>query len=224
MTGPGWSVLVPQKALVRAKGRIELDPFARRALAEAMLRDTVDAIRATGGVRRVMVLWDEPSDVGILTDVDGTVTSGLPLNEALEHVAGEMRREDPQVDLAVVPGDLPALTPEALADCLERATGHARAFLPDATGVGTTVLAATRGTPLVPAYGGCSTFEHAASGAHLIDPRGLDRVRSDVDDLEALARAVALGCGPHTRAAAAALGLTRLVQRSTSMSTAELRV
>jgi 2-phospho-L-lactate guanylyltransferase len=171
-----------------------------------------------------MVLWDEPSDVGILTDVDGTVTSGLPLNEALEHVAGEIRREDPLVDLAVVPGDLPALTPEALADCLERAAGHARAFLPDASGVGTTVLAATRGTPLVPAYGGCSTFDHAASGAHLIDPSGLDRVRTDVDDLDALARAFGLGCGDHTRAAAAARGLIRFLQRSAPASTAGLRV
>ena len=35
-----WCVLVPQKALSRAKGRLELGPAARRAVAAAMVRDT----------------------------------------------------------------------------------------------------------------------------------------------------------------------------------------
>jgi 2-phospho-L-lactate guanylyltransferase len=213
-------VLVPQKALARAKGRLELDPRARRAVAEAMLRDTIDAILASRVVCRTVVLWDDVADAEALTGVDGLVTSGLGLNAAIERAAGQVRHDDPHAALAVVPGDLPALTPEDLGRCLDLAARHERAFLPDASGVGTTLLTATGAAPLGPAYGGCSTLAHAASGAHLIDPRGLDAVRTDVDDLAALARALDLGCGPHTRAACAALGLIPGVERSASQPVA----
>jgi 2-phospho-L-lactate/phosphoenolpyruvate guanylyltransferase len=213
-----WCVLVPQKALSRAKGRLELDPPARRAVAEAMLRDTVAAILASGGVGRVVVLWDDERDAGTLTAVEGLATSGRGLNEALVQAANRVRGDDPGADLAVVPGDLPALRPADLARCLDLALGHGGAFLPDAAGVGTTVLTATGGTPLAPAYGGCSTLAHAASGAHLIDPTDLDSARADVDDVASLHRALALGCGRHTRAACAALGLVAPGQRLVLMS------
>jgi 2-phospho-L-lactate/phosphoenolpyruvate guanylyltransferase len=200
-------VLVPQKALSRAKSRLELDPARRRAVAEAMLRDTVAAIVSTTVVRRVVVLWDDEEDAGTLPAVDHLGTPGRSLNDALVHAAEQVRRDDPDVDLAVVPGDLPALTPGDLVRCLAIAASSPRAFLPDLHGVGTTVLTATAGTALAPAYGGGSTLAHATSGAHLIDPTDLDSVRTDVDDLVSLHRALALGCGRHTRAACVDTGL-----------------
>lgn len=202
-----WCVLVPQKAFARAKGRLDLDARDRSTIAEAMLRDTVAAVLTTPVVGRIVVLWDDEADAKSLTSVDGLDTSGLGLNEALVHAAESVRHDDPGAHLAVVPGDLPALTPSALTRCLTIAVGHGRAFLPDAAGVGTTVLTATAGATLGPAYGGCSTLAHATSGAHLIDPTGLDSARTDVDDLASLGRALDLGCGHHTRTAGAALGL-----------------
>lgn len=201
-----WCVLVPQKALARAKGRLEVDPQARRAIARAMLTDTVDAIAATPGVARVVVLWDDGADAAALP-VEGLDTAGRPLNAALELGAAQIRRLDADAAVAVVPGDLPALDPGELRACLEIASGHGRAFLPDADGTGTTVLTATSGADLAARYGRSSTLAHAVSGAHLIRPAGLFSVRADVDDLAALARALELGCGSHTRAACAAAGL-----------------
>jgi 2-phospho-L-lactate guanylyltransferase len=202
-----WCVLVPQKALTRAKGRLELDPRSRRSLATAMLRDTVAAVRATMGVTRLLVLWDDPADAAALTSAEALGTTGRCLNEALEDGAQHARRTSPGAGIAVVPGDLPALDPAELARCLAVAAGHDRAFLPDADGTGTTVLTAGPGVDLAPRYGRSSTLAHAASGAHLIDPTALPSVRADVDDVGSLARAVDLGCGEHTLAACAAAGL-----------------
>jgi 2-phospho-L-lactate guanylyltransferase len=207
MTPDRWCVLVPQKKLDRAKGRLEVDPRERRALAVAMLRDTVAAAVATDVVSRVVVLWDDPADASALPWVDGLCTTGRDLNHSLLDGAESVRRDDPGSHIAVVPGDLPAVTAGDLARFLTEAAGHRRAFLPDEAGIGTTILTATAGTTLTPAYGGCSTLAHAASGAHLVDPTGLDSVRADVDDLRALGRALALGCGRYTLAACVDAGL-----------------
>lgn len=202
-----WCVLVPQKALTRAKGRLDLESVARRAIATAMLRDTVEAAAAAPGVARVVVLWDDEADAGCLPGVEGVGTAGLSLNAALDLGAAHVRGPEPGLGVAVVPGDLPALDPADLTRCLERAAGHARAFLPDADGTGTTVLTAAPGVILVPRYGPSSTLAHAVTGAHLIRPEELLSLREDVDDLESLARALDLGCGPRTRSACAAAGL-----------------
>jgi 2-phospho-L-lactate/phosphoenolpyruvate guanylyltransferase len=206
---PGWCVLVPQKSFARAKGRLELDASRRRAVAEALLLDTVAAIHSSPVVHRVVVLWDDEKDAQILPSVERLGCAGRDLNDALAYAAGQIRRDDPDADLAVVPGDLPALTASDLSRCLDIAAGWPRAFLPDLDGVGTTVLTATGGNALAPAYGGCSALAHATSGAHLVDPTGLDSARIDVDDLVSLGRALALGCGHHTRAACAALDRLR---------------
>jgi GTP cyclohydrolase II len=212
---PPWTVLVPQKALSRAKSRLELPDRQRRALAVAMLRDLLATLAATGAVAEVLMLWDDPRDAAVLQAEDQPrpwlpVTrmsaAGLSLNEALTRAAA-MARGNGAGAIAVLPGDLPALTATDLELCLARAAAHPRAFLPDAAGSGTTVLTALAGQPLDPRYGPASTVAHVISGAHLLDPDGLDRVRADVDDLAALRRALALGCGPCTSAAAVPLGL-----------------
>jgi 2-phospho-L-lactate guanylyltransferase len=207
MTHTRWCVLIPQKALARAKGRLDLDPTERRAVATAMLRDTVQAVLLTPAVARVMVLWDDGADATLLPDIEGLDTAGKGLNGAIEAGAVRVRLDDPGFSLAVVPGDLPALNPFELDECLGMAAAHRRAFLPDAAGIGTTVLTATSGTNLRAHYGHCSTLAHAASDAHLIRPTGLRTLRADVDDLGTLARALELGCGRHTRSACMAAGL-----------------
>jgi 2-phospho-L-lactate guanylyltransferase len=200
-------VLVPQKSLARAKGRLALEPCHRRAVAEAMLRDTVAAIAATGVVGRVLVLWDDESDRGTLPGVDGLGTPRRRLNEAIGFGAARTRQSHPRAGIAVVPGDLPALTSDVLTRCLDEAAAHPRAFLRDASGTGTTLLTAAAGTDLAPAYGPGSAGAHARSGAHPIEPTDLEAARADVDDLSSLERALALGCGRHTRSTWLGLGL-----------------
>lgn len=81
------------------------------------------------------------------------------------------------------------------------AAGGGRAFLADAPGVGTTLLAADAGAALAPGFGVASRARHLASGAREIGLRGVDSVRQDVDTGADLRAALALGVGPHTAAA-----------------------
>ena len=178
-----------------------------------MLHDTVAALASTPAVERVIVLWDDPEDRSALPNVAALSTQGHGLNESLERGAEAARSQFPGLGVLVVPGDLPALDPAELAVCLERAARVPRAYLPDAAATGTTILTATQGFSLLPAYGGPSAAAHAATGAYSLDVSGLDSLRADVDDLESLARALALGCGHHTRTSCASQGLVPQVAR-----------
>ncbi|MDT3400869.1 2-phospho-L-lactate guanylyltransferase, partial [Streptomyces sp. B1866] len=104
----------------------------------------------------------------------------------------------PRAAVAALNADLPALRAAELARVLQAADGLPRAFLADAAGVGTTLLAAAPGTDLAPAFGGASRARHGASGAREIAAHGVDSVRRDVDTGDDLRAALALGAGPHT--------------------------
>ena len=103
--------------------------------------------------------------------------------------------------MAALGADLPALRPAELARVLGAAGEHpGRAFLADAAGIGTTLLAAGPGGALAPAFGGPSRSRHRLSGAREIPLTGVDSVRRDVDTAEDLRVALALGVGPRTAA------------------------
>ena len=208
-----WCALVPQKALHAAKGRLALPPDDRRAVATAMLLDTVAALESTAAVARVIMLWDDDEDRDILPAVASLSTRGHGLNQSLEIGAERARCEFPGLALVVVPGDLPSLDAADLALCLERASRFCRAYLPDLAATGTTLLTATEDFPLLPAYGASSAANHAASGAYPLNVTGLDSLRADVDDLKSLARAMMLGAGHHTLATCASHGLAPEVAR-----------
>jgi 2-phospho-L-lactate guanylyltransferase len=203
-----WCALVPQKSLAVAKGRLELEPGPRRALAAAMLRDTVAAITATDGVEHVLLLFDDPADAASFVAWDSVVTTSTDLNGSVLLGAAAARRRLPAHGIVVVPGDLPALRPAELDLCLEVAAGHSLGYVPDADKAGTTILTATGSHPLTPAYGPGSSATHASRGVQPLALDGTDSVRTDVDDLRSLAAALALGCGEHTRACCHSLALT----------------
>jgi 2-phospho-L-lactate guanylyltransferase len=73
----------------------------------------------------------------------------------------------------------------------------------DAPGVGTTMYAAPHEL-FDPHFGPGSRLQHLGAGAVEIDG-DLLTLRHDVDDLDDLRRALDLGVGPHTSAAAAAV-------------------
>jgi 2-phospho-L-lactate guanylyltransferase len=207
-----WCAMIPQKSLATAKGRIRLPDEPRRAVATAMLRDTVAAVAATAGVEEVIVLWDDDEDRRVLPGVSSLSVHGLGLNASLYRGAAEARTL-PGRGVFVVPGDLPALDPIELAGCLDRASRFPRAYLHDMRSTGTTILTATEDFPLLPAYGEGSAAGHAATGAHPLSVTDSDTLRTDVDDLDSLAAALALGCGHHTLATCASLGLALEIVR-----------
>lgn len=202
--------MIPLKPLMRAKSR--LAPTAgnalRPGLALAFAQDTVAAAGACAAVRDVVVVTDDTRAGHELAALGARIVPDTPqagLNAALAHGGHSVRAARPAAPLAALNADLPALRPTELARVLASAAAFPRAFLPDAAGIGTTLLSAAPGAELFPAFGGASRARHTASGAVELPLDGVDSVRQDVDTGDDLRAALALGVGPHTAKAAAGL-------------------
>ncbi|WP_069464205.1 2-phospho-L-lactate guanylyltransferase [Actinacidiphila rubida] len=206
--GGGWSLVVPLKPLALAKSRLaDAAGAARPALALAFALDTVAAALACPLVADVTVVTDDTTAGARLAELGAFVVADVPaagLNAALRYGAQRVR-ERGAAGVAALNGDLPALRPAELSLVLAAAAeAPERAFLADAAGVGTTLLAAGPGTELAPGFGGASRARHLASGACEITLSGVPSVRRDVDTPDDLRAALALGVGPRTAATCAA--------------------
>lgn len=197
-----YVVLVPVKPPAIGKSRLHgLPADNRRALAEAFALDTVAACVAAAEVAEVLVVTD---DVPFSTRLARLGTAAIPdgvtgdLNGTLRQAAAEARRRWPDLRPVALCADLPALRPDDLDDVLRRCGPHP-AFVPDAAGVGTTLYAAPY-DEFDPCFGPGSRAAHLEAGAREIEDAAAS-VRRDVDDLDDLQDAVALGVGPRTAAA-----------------------
>ncbi|GAB3718070.1 2-phospho-L-lactate guanylyltransferase [Nocardiopsis nanhaiensis] len=201
--GVRWSLIVPVKHLGLAKSRLARAAGDHREdLALAIACDTVAAARACQATGAVFAVTDDPRAGTELARLGAVVVPGEPdggLNPALEHGARAARYRVPGGGVCALSADLPALRPIELGRVLAAASAHGRSFLPDTPGVGTTLLAATAGQPLAPAFEGASRARHLAGGARELVLPGVGSVRRDVDTPEDLAAAAALGVGPRTR-------------------------
>jgi 2-phospho-L-lactate/phosphoenolpyruvate guanylyltransferase len=205
-----WSVVVPAKRLAVAKTRLRPATaglaVAHADLVLALLADTVAAAVSCVVVAEVVVVTDDPAAAELVQALGARTVADAPdrgLNPALEHGAGSV--SGPAV--AALSSDLPALRPAELAAALASAADHARAFVADAHGTGTTLLTAV-GARLDPRFGPGSADAHRASGAAPLtgDWPGLLR---DVDTDADLRAALALGAGPRTKALAVHLRAAR---------------
>jgi 2-phospho-L-lactate guanylyltransferase len=195
-----WVVLVPIKRFADAKTR--LDPHVDRvALAEALARDTLDAVAGSSRVRMVLVVTDDPALVDDLAlPVAATVrTQRAPgLNNAIGEGLRYAQESWPDFGQAVLLGDLPALTSEDLDETLAAAEELPLGVVADAAGSGTVLITAQPGLPLLPAFGVGSADRHRALGHKPL--RAPQRLRRDVDTPEDLREALRLGVGRHTAA------------------------
>ncbi|MFE3196663.1 2-phospho-L-lactate guanylyltransferase [Embleya sp. NPDC059237] len=201
---PRWRLVVPVKPLSIAKSRLAgaIGPGHRPELALAFALDTVRTALTCDRVHGVLVVTDDDRVAaairGLGADVVADVGGGL--NAALAHGARIAGAARPCTGVAALSADLPALRAEELDRVLAAATGVRRAFLADAAGVGTTLLAAAPGVALAPGFGGPSRARHLASGAVELTPYDVDSVRRDVDTGEDLRAAIGLGVGAATAA------------------------
>lgn len=211
-----WRVVVPVKDAGHGKSRLMAslvgtagrpDDTSRRVrLARAIAEDTLAAVAAAVGPGAVVLVTGDAGLAVSWRQAGAVVVDdpGLGLNAAVAAGLDRIGRGQP---VAVLLGDLPAVTGPDLTAALDAAADHTQSYLPDAEGDGT-VLRATNGTggPLVPRFGPGSAARHAADGAVALALE-LPRLRRDVDDAESLAAARGLGLGPATAAALAALWL-----------------
>ncbi|MDL4771704.1 MULTISPECIES: 2-phospho-L-lactate guanylyltransferase [Thermomonosporaceae] len=208
-----WSLVVPVKVLARAKTRMSgaAGPH-REALALAVATDTVAAALRSARVRDVIVVTDDPLPAAELAALGARIVPDEPdsgLNPALVYGAGRGREAFPGAGVGALSADLPALRPGELDRVLEAAAEAPEAFVPDALGIGTTLYTARPGVPFSPAFGGDSRAAHRARGARELLLRDIDSVRRDVDTLDDLKAALALGTGPRTAGVAALLPALR---------------
>lgn len=196
-----FALLMPVKTLSLAKSRLDVPrPAQREPLMRAFARDTIAAASRATAVARVYVVTDEPG-----FEVDGAVR--LPdegdgdLNRALHQASVRARLLDPSMAVAALCADLPCLDPDDL-DAGLAAGLTPRWFVADASGSGTTLLAAGPGVDLDPHFGVGSARLHEASGASRVRAL-LPTLRMDVDTEADLTAARALGVGAHTSSALA---------------------
>ena len=206
MADVGWGLVVPVKRLALAKSRLgAYGERARQDLALAFALDVVRAALACPAVVDLLVVTDDETAAAVLADLGARISPDSPaagLNPALAHGATLMRLGAAE-GVAALSADLPSLRPADLARALAEVPARRRAFVADAAGLGTTLLAAAPGVDLSPAYGHGSRAGHRESGA--TELTGSASLRLDVDTPDDLRAALRLGVGPATAAVAAAL-------------------
>ena len=211
-----WAVVVPVKGGSSAKSRLA-DP-ARPALATAFALDTIMAALATVGVERVVVVTSDPvvaTVVRALDPGDLVPDPGVGLDAAARAGVDRARAEHFH-RVAVLLGDHPSLTSTELEIALAAAATHRGAFVPDAAGTGTAMVALADADATTN-FGGGSAARHAAQGLARLD-LDLPGLRLDVDEVTDLEAALAVGVGQHT---ARALRATLTIVQATIHSTGD---
>lgn len=173
-----WSVLLP----TRSGGKTRLN--APGDWSRACALDTLAAIQACPLVGSITVLGDLDYDGNVIAD------TGTGLNNEIERVARTLDRP-----LAIVLGDLPALTADALAEVLKQAATFDKCFVVDHAGTGTTMITLNV-ADFSAHFGEGSANKHLADGYKELETS--TRVRLDVDTYQDLVRASEHGLGVET--------------------------
>jgi 2-phospho-L-lactate guanylyltransferase len=147
--------LIPQKALLRAKGRLGsvLPEEERAALSLALLKSICGVLRATVGVEDVVVMTPDPAvrDYAAACGVRGIFDPQPGLNDAL---AGALRvLSSADRGLLVVAGDLPLLQPADVAAVLASGGAGTLVLAPSRDEAGTNALLVPPGVAVRPVYG-----------------------------------------------------------------------
>lgn len=171
----------------------------------AFAQDALEAVLGCPEVGRVVVVTSGDEVASYARSVSATAIAEPadpgpdPLGAAVREGATWVTEHHPDDAVAVIPADLPSLTSVELGRLLGEAFTHTLAFVADANGDGTTILASHRPELLRAGYGPGSAERHRSFGAvELQAPPGL---RRDVDEFHELLEAQEIGVGAHTRAA-----------------------
>ena len=189
--------MVPVKGTSQAKSRF--GPGDNSALALAMAADTVVAAMEADGVAGVLVVTTAEAS-GIFDDLGAFVivqeTAGLAAAVSLG-VATASEMTEPGRGIAVLLGDLPALTSAELGAALTAARSYPLAMVADAAGDGTALITAANGATHAPAFGAGSSAAHRSAGYMPLEVSPGSGLCNDVDSAEDLAM-LAGRIGVHT--------------------------
>lgn len=205
------ALVIAVKRLTAAKTRLApiFSADTREAVVLAMLVDTITAASTLATVTVVTPdsdAADAARALGARVLTDPTPPGHHdPLNNAIGAAERSLRATTPNI--VVLQGDLPALQPQELSEAIASARGHARSFVGDRHGTGTSALFAF-GAPLQPQFGADSASRHRHSGA--IELTGAwPGLRCDIDTPDDLIAARLLGVGAATSAVIARAKVNR---------------
>jgi 2-phospho-L-lactate guanylyltransferase len=201
---PTWTAVIPVKAWIKAKTRLEVPEKVRAEFARAVALDVLDTVATCPMVSRTLVVTCERELAEVTAPAPSVVVLDEPkgqsydqLNDAIRHARNWAMMHAPRMPIVVIPADLPALTTASLEDALRQLALFDRTHIPDHRGRGTTLSAAIQPHLLDPRYGPASERAHAAAGSiPILDVQF--GARLDVDRLDDLAGAAALGMGRRT--------------------------
>jgi 2-phospho-L-lactate/phosphoenolpyruvate guanylyltransferase len=159
--------IVPVGTLEGAKSRLgaTLDAEERHDLASALTRRTVSAAVATPGVAETLVVTpdDEVRELALAAGARPLRQGQGGLNAGIDQAREEAVAAGAEA-IVILPIDLPAITPDALADVIAELRDAPRvALVPDRHGRGTNVLALRPPDAIEPCFGGDSRQAHAAA-------------------------------------------------------------
>ncbi len=201
--GIRWTAVVPVKRTEHAKSRLEgADAHLRRQIALAVASDTVTALQSSRSVAETIVVTDDDAAGRAAQMLGARVVADVPdagLNPALVHGAERASVWYPEAGIVLVSADLPAARPQEVDLALAECARHARSFVCDVAGTGTTMLAGLPGERLRPLFGRRSRAAHHRDGCTEVRRRGIASVRRDVDTWVDLWDAARLGLGPATQ-------------------------
>ncbi len=209
-----WLAVLPLKPPEVAKSRLRgaLPGVPHPDLVVAMMLDTAAAALGCPRIGGVVVVCDEPAVRVAAEAIGAGAVPDRPaagLNAAVAFgasVAPALRRSGTRTPVLALTADLPALRPAELTGALDAAGRVAGpAFVPDAGGTGTVLLAAPSATDLVPAFGTDSAAAHEAAGARRLTG-AWPGLRRDVDVAADLLAAARLGLGRRTAVLLTAAG------------------
>jgi 2-phospho-L-lactate/phosphoenolpyruvate guanylyltransferase len=219
---PWVEALVPVKGFAVAKERLSalLSPAERSELARAMLSDVIEALESAPEIAQVWVISPDSAvrelagraSANALAEPGGC--SGL--NQALE--AGRrmvMQACDADHALLVVPMDVPRANAAAISEFVSSPARPLVRLCPSDDG-GTNALLQFPPDAIPFAFGINSAMLHEQEALERGLPcerRDITALHTDADRPEDLARLLTEGCGLHTTAVAARLGLLRRMRR-----------
>jgi 2-phospho-L-lactate/phosphoenolpyruvate guanylyltransferase len=158
-------VAIPVKALTKAKSRLapELTPLERGALTLAMLEDVLDATLAVAGWDTWVVSPDEAVlEIAARRGASAIPEEKGPLSQAIRQA--EVLAKEREADaLAVVPADLPLVTPDAITAALH--TLGTVVIAPSADRAGTNLLLRRPPRAIQARFGPDSYNRHLAAAA-----------------------------------------------------------
>jgi 2-phospho-L-lactate guanylyltransferase len=205
------AAVLPIKTFSRAKHRLSeaVEVPDRRALAEAMAGDVLDALPLVPGLDRVIAVTAEPraadaaraAGAEVVHDPEEAGQSAAALRGIEAALAAGAERA------LLVPGDCPALDPLEVGALLARQGRAGVVIVPDRHGAGTNALLLSPPDVIEPSFGPGSFARHAARAhaagtvVRVAEVRSLGLDVDTADDLEALRFALATrpGAAPRTR-------------------------